>query len=599
MKEQRQFTIIGIRAGGYHTLEAVELTPDILSKKLVRVVGQHRQGKTSLLNLVKIGLGGLGEVQKREALEKGFYTEVNLIGCGINLFLGVRVSEFSKGESKGEPKIETFIYSKKPDGSTEAPVLDGKKLTAAEFSKMVDTGMTFGFNDVFSNQPTEHKRVIEKMYSSELGKLGADAIIAKVNDARTKRDLARGVCDSQAAFMEQFENEGWSKADLELLSITDISAIDTEIISQSGKRQSAIDNVSKDNELAENKAKAERVAALQAIKDDARKVVDKVRAVTKSKEDAYRGLKSAYDSALALIDSEVKLAAKLEQDVFGSAFLPESEKKAIGKILVDCLDKFKASNKVGEEPIEPNVIQVDEMGIPTIPETYDADYSKLVTERQKLLDKYAELRDSALVFESVTTPDVSAYDKKIAELQQQKASAEARNKVCNRFAKWQEWIEAKTLYEDCMDELANLYAKVDTGIEGLKIYPMEGSRSMDLWLKYDGVEDPAFFDNTKLRPTFLFEYSAMQRAVLGVMIQASRLEKKDIGVRVCVIDEIPMTKLGIDMMERICEKYDVQLMTSYPDDRYDTVNPEDGVIIVEGGEVFFSGMKSVEGYHNE
>lgn len=111
---------------------------------------------------------------------------------------------------------------------------------------------------------------------------------------------------------------------------------------------------------------------------------------------------------------------------------------------------------------------------------------------------------------------------------------------------------------------------------------------MDLWLKYDGVEDPEFFDNKEARPTFLFEYSAMQRAVLGVMIQASRLEQKEIGVRVCVIDEIPMTKLGIDMMERICEKYDVQLMTSYPDDRYDKIEPEEGMIIVEGGEVFFA-----------
>jgi len=193
MTTKRTFTIIGLRAGGYHSIEAIELTPDILNKKLVRVVGQHRQGKTSLLNLIKTGLGGLSEVQKKEALEKGFYTEVDLIGCGMNLTLGVRVTEYSKGESKGEPKIETFIYSKKADGTTEAPILDGKKLTASEFSKIADTGMTYGFNDVFSNQATDHKKVIEKMYSSELGKLGADIVITKVNSARDLRDKARGV----------------------------------------------------------------------------------------------------------------------------------------------------------------------------------------------------------------------------------------------------------------------------------------------------------------------------------------------------------------------------------------------------------------------
>ena len=588
MKEQRQFTLIGLRLSKYHTIQAIELTPDILSNKLVRVAGEHRQGKTSVLNGLKMSLGGLSEIQKKEALEKGFLAESHLIGCGLNLFIGIRVTEFSKGESKGEPKLETFIYSKKPDGTIEPPILDGKKLTAAEFSKIVDTGMTFGFSDVFSNQPTEQKRVIEKMYSSELGKLGAEAIISKVNDARTKRDLARGVCDSLASFMEQFESEGWVKADLELLTMTDLAKFDSDIILQSGKRQSALDNVSKDNELAETKAKAVRTSALQLIKDDARKIVDKIRAKTKEKEDAYRKEKSAYDAIALSVSGERKLFDDINELVTDSEFLSSNDKASIILTSKAAIDKFEKSKKIGTAPILPNVIQVDEMNIPTIPEVYEKDYEPLVKERQTLLDKYAELRDSKLEFEEITTPDVSAYDKKITELQASKKSVEKKNSVCNRFAKWQEWIEAKTLYEDYMDELSNLYAKVDTGIAGLKIYPMEGSRSMDLWLKYDGVEDPDFFDNKDARPTFLFEYSAMQRAVLGVMIQSSRLERKEIGVRVCVIDEIPMTRMGIDMMDRICEKYDVQLMTSYPDDRYDKIEPEEGMIIVEGGEVFFS-----------
>jgi len=453
--------------------------------------------------------------------------------------------------------------------------------------------MTYGFNDVFSNQATDHKKVIEKMYSSELGKLGADVVITKVNSARDLRDKARGVCDGTASFFEHFESEGWALADLEMLTHKDASVIDAEILLQSGKKQSAIDNVAKDNELAKKSAEAKRVEELQVVKDNARKVVEKIRVMTKEKEDKYDTALAEYEKRSDTVEYVNENYDKLKLLIDSDAFLSEPDKTSITDIISIAYGKFLKlpENTVGESPIKPTLIPIDEMGIPQIPSDYDTDYEPLVKERQTFLDAYSELRDSALVYEEVTIPDTSAYDKIISDLQIKKGKVERENKVFARFCNWSAWMKAKKEYEDCMNELAMIYAKVDTGIDGLKIYPMEGGRSMDLWLKYDGSEDPDFFDNRENRPTFLFEYSAMQRAVLGVMIQASRLEKKEVGVRVCVIDEIPMTKLGVEMMERICEKYDVQLLTSYPDDRYDKLSPEDGVIIVEGGEVFFAGMK--------
>lgn len=586
---QRQFTIIGLKAGGYHSIEAVELTPDILSKKLVRVIGEHKQGKTSLINFVKIAIGGLDEVQKKEALEKGFYTEINLFGCGLNLYLGVRVTEFQKGENKGEPKIETFIYSKKEDGTTETPILDGKKLTAAEFAKIADTGMTFNFDSVFSEHSTDHKKVIEKMYASELGKLGAAEVIAKVNDARADRDLKRSKCDSFAAFNDQFESEGWKKADLEMLVWQDVEKIQAEIIGVSGKKQSAIDNVEKDNTIRKQEAQAERDRALQVIKDDARKVVEEIRKVTEKKNSEYLKKKGVYDEYIKLSTERGVVYDSFVKCMNETFFLSETEKANILDIAFSSYKNSKEKEVIA--PVLPLLIKIDEMGIPEIPEKYDADYEPLVKKRQDLLNKYSDLKQEPLKFEEVTIQDTSKFDEEIETLTKRKAKAERENSLFKRFCMWTEWIEAKQKYEACMDELANLYAGVDTGVLGLKIYPMEGSRGMDLWLKYDGCEDIEFFDNAKKEPHFLFEYSAMQQAVLGVMIQASRLDKKDICLRLCVINELPMTGSGIEMMNRICEKYDVNLITSYPDDRYDKTNLGDGVIVVEGGECFFAGME--------
>ena len=69
--KQKQITLIGLRVDNYRILKSVLLTPDVLSQRVTRVTGDIGQGKSTLLDALKIGLNGTDAIAKKDGLEKG------------------------------------------------------------------------------------------------------------------------------------------------------------------------------------------------------------------------------------------------------------------------------------------------------------------------------------------------------------------------------------------------------------------------------------------------------------------------------------------------------------------------------------------------
>ena len=67
--EQQQVKIIGFRANGYKAIEAVVLKPDLLQEKLVRIIGDIGNGKSSLMELMQIALSGSGAIAKKRCVK--------------------------------------------------------------------------------------------------------------------------------------------------------------------------------------------------------------------------------------------------------------------------------------------------------------------------------------------------------------------------------------------------------------------------------------------------------------------------------------------------------------------------------------------------
>ena len=590
---QKQITLIGLRVDNYRILKSVLLTPDVLSQRVTRVTGDIGQGKSTLLDALKIGLNGTDAIAKKDGLEKGFVAEVQLMDGEHKLFMGAKVTEYQRGENKGEPKFETYLYEKDPDGKPFQPIIDGRAATAADYSKMLTTELVFNMPMLFSSNATEHRKLIEKLFADELSKLGVASVVEKINSSRAVRDNRRSICDANGSFLDSFKEEGWGLEDLQALSSVDVKTLSEKITALEVEKGVAKTSVEDKNKLAESKAQEERTAQLQKIKDDAAKVVGKIRVVTTALETEYDVKKKSFEKLNEeLVNAQLEYGYVIDR-ISGCSFFESGKQTEINHLVLEQYKKFTSKEiyKGLITPVLPILIQIDEMGIPVIPESPDKAYSELITERTELLKKYQELHATPLAFTKIELGDTTEIDEKIKKATLTRDAGLTTNRIYERFGQWNNWMEAKSEYDGYVNELRRLYAGINTGVEGLVITPIESGKSVEIWLQYDGAYNPEFFGNDKRELRWLFDYSETQRAMIGVMLQAARLDLKEKCLRLCVLDSVPLTRLGVEVMTKICDEKDVQLITSYTDDHYDLENLEDNEIVVENGCVFF-GVKN-------
>ena len=227
--EQKQVKLIGLKVLDNNVIKAVELTPDIMSKRLIQIVGESGNGKTTLVESLKTAIGGMNAVAKKDALAPGFLTEAQLTDGEIKIFVGVRKRELTKGERQGDSVVETFLYAKNDEGEMYTPIIDGESATAAKYVKLLTTDLTFSMPALFTENQTVHRKLIESLFKEELDGLGADEVVARIMDCKQERDAARVMCSKAGAFMENFEREGLSEAHLQELSRVDVDKIEADI----------------------------------------------------------------------------------------------------------------------------------------------------------------------------------------------------------------------------------------------------------------------------------------------------------------------------------------------------------------------------------
>ena len=588
-QKQKQVYIVGLEATNYKNMRAVVLTPDLLSQKLIMVKGEIGAGKSSVLELVSMPLSGFDGIHK-ENLVNGFIDEIQISDGDLKIFLGAKMGQVTRGENAGTQKFESLMYCKDNTGKHYQPIIAGKPATAATYAKEITTDLIFSLPDLFSSNATTHRKLLEKLFSEELGKLGVEKVVEKINKAKLVRDNRRSICDASGSFLETFKAEGWSEEDLQKLTPVDLEAMQKEIIALEVKKGSAKTSVDDKNELAKNAAQAIKDKALQKIKDDAVGVVGKIRVLTEKKRADYATAKTVFDE----IDAELRYAAdeivSIGAEIQSATFLSEDDKKElkapIQEKYVSFLEKERYKNVT--VPVLPLLIEISEDGKPIIPEKYDEEYAPLVSERNELLKKYAELSAEELVYKKVDPTDTTEVDKKIEAANIKKSAGERTNRICERFGQWTSWMESKAEYESLVSELRRLYALINTGVEGLIISPIEAGNGVNIWLQYSGNYNKEFFGNKDGELRFLYDYSETQRGIIGIMLQAARLDLKEKCLRLCVVDSIPLTKIGIEVLGQLCEERNVQLITSYTDDSYDLDNLDDGEVIVENGSVFFN-----------
>lgn len=565
--EQKTVKLIGFRAENSGIIRAVELTPDLLSKRMIVLTGDSGNGKSSLIKLMQTAVSGTEAIASKNVLEKGYLTEAQLLDGEIKLFVGAKVTEYQRGESKGEPKFEIFLYAKDDNGATYTPILDGTKATAGEYVKLLTTDLTFNMASMFTSNQTEHRKLIEKLFKPELDRLGADEVMAKILKAKAHRDGCRVLCQGSGAYLERFESENYTETMLSLLTKPDMKSIDDKIFNKKIERDRLTNGSEDSYKLAEEKAKNKRAEELQVIKDRGVALREKIRVDNEAK-------KATYDVAATAYDKE-----QIKKEAIKTLFYDAID-KVVEAVSEDALLIIKPLlEKDLEEQVSAFVLVKPEMAAPDM---------ELATQLDKSYADYLALEKLPLPEIKKEEVDTTIIDEEIKKLENEKADAEKTLALYNRYQLWKNWIEAKGLYEKELDTLRKMYAGIDTGVEGMHIVPVEtDSDRVEVWIQYDGSYDTEFFFNHDKESRFMFQYSSFQCSAIGVMLQAARLNLKPKALRLAIVDDVAFTSKGLAVLTKMCEDFNVQLITSRTDD-YDKDNIADGEIIVEGGEVFFN-----------
>lgn len=585
MKDQKKLTLLSFKLENLNGIKVVELTPDILQNDLIQIKGEIGQGKSSLAKGLITSLGD-NQFSKKDELAEGFIAESIIIDGEQTIYLGVK----TKKNKKGEIKAETLLYSKDKDGKHYTPVIDGKKATAKDYMQMINEGIAFKRDDLFSENQRTHREFIEKMFGAELKALNIDEVLDRIKSAKENQDSKRALADANGAFKSVFEEEGYSTDELAAMVSVDIEGIRENITSKKLEKDRLTREPETNYKLVKAKKEAEKSEKLNKIKDKGLEVQNSMRSITDKLNKTYNSELEKYKTSKADSEAKGEEYRKTKEAITNFPILSSADKETYLEMLNKAYSSYKV--EVLPEPKRPNVITF-EFGSINIPENAEPEYKDLINKRKQFAAEYKQIEEKPLELPNIENVDTSEIDAEINKLEVSLKGAENTNRLVERYGIWENWIEAKGLYQKEIDVLRKLYCKIDTGVEGLEIVPkVTNSGRIEIWMMYNGLYDTTFFNNSKKEMRHITgnqAYSTSQKAIIGLLLQAARLDLKPKALRLAIIDDVPLyTEAGVKILEKIQTEKDLKLITTYTSSDYDKDSIEDGTVIIEGGEVFFN-----------
>lgn len=586
--EQKQVKLIGLKVQNNGIIQAAELTPDLLSKRLVLVTGSIGNGKSTLLNAAKVATSGTDAIKKTDALPDGFVAEALLLDGDTPIYAGVKTDTISRGEHAGDQKLVTYLYTKDANGKAIQPLVDGVSWTAAQYWKALTTELTYSLNDLFSENQTVMRKLIEKLFKPELDALHADELVKAIAELRKDRDAKRLMCQASGAYMERFTDQGWTENTLSMLKRIDIDTLRKDKTALEVERGNRIANPENEHRIKCLEIDKERAERLQKIKDEGAALREKENTVKAELGAAYEKAMQEFQSKKKEYDDITEQYRKLRSDLADFIGLPDGAavRNEQGQIIVikDGTPEQVAILTALGTFYEERIAQYADLKQPVMGEVPLA-LSAMIAAK---IGEYKELSEAPVQYPEVASVDVSDIDALIAAKSTEIEAAELTNAMFDKYQMWQQWIAAEERYKGKLDELRRMYASINTGVEGMKIVPRDtDSGKVEVWVMYDGSYDPEYFGNPNKEMRYMFDYSSFQRTIIGLMLQAARLNLKPKALRLAFVDDVAFTTKDVAVLTDIAEKLDLRLITAWTHEA-DRDNLMDGQVLVEGGEIFFN-----------
>jgi hypothetical protein len=571
MKDQlkKEVKIIGLSVNkSFGGLKATELKFNE-ENRLTVVKGEVGSGKTTLNRALSLTTKGSKTLE-----DNNLYGEVDLTAQLLDGDYKVFVN--CKTDQNG--KLIHSIYTIDEHGNKlKDVVIDGQKLTPANYLKSLQTSLTWRLDELTSENPVTQRKILLELYSSELEKKGVifdknhpkftESIIHKIEVSKNDRNYADMKRKEVGGIAEDLKSKG---IDYETVrELKDVITLEQQISAAHSDINYLQRNAKQVHEAALNELKTKGLEINAKLKDFRDKIKDS-NDVNQEELNLWEELQRQKTEDLDKIQQTLESLESNNIDevlMLTHAGLP-IDKKPENKFLTQL--EF---NEKGQCTSQPEDFQDEKIN--------------------QLLKAYifAKSQYSKKAKQEDIIPDTSKQEEKIAYLKDELNSNYTWNKEAKAINSFYDWKDANEVVKDLKNDYYKKLTGIDTGVDGLHI-SLENAESENIFLMYDGAYDTEYFHNPEKELRKLSSYSDTQKPLICLLIQNYLLKQKRKSMPYLWIDKVPIDKKTRLLLNRMSEELGLWLFVSWTGD-FEKANLVDGELLIENGDVFFSENKEL------
>lgn len=554
--------------------------------------GGSGEGKSSLIEALKMATVGIDTRRDNNLVPNGqeeseWLVPIAYVDKPNEILLYIRTVVKKNGEIQ-----QSFMVDTDKGRKTEKnPIAGMEKLTPSKLQDLMRTTLTYGIDDFLSESPTKVRDFIFKTYSDELLKLGlvveknspmyAASINGRIDSAIADRDEISREQSKKGAYGVNLEGFVCPrKPNLESLAAKQSEAIqklaNAKATKEAQKGQVEIRISEKQAKFDLKKNEAESVKKDIAIWNDS-KLRDEEIDLSKLKE--YFETHNKISQNINVIKDLLLLGLeKQEGENIASHF------GAIEKHIEKRLDLYEKAINNRSQVLQ---IPLDGKGVP----------ENLPEEAVTLLLKLQNIRAEAIAIQKEieainnepTEGDNSAVEiaeKELAEVNLEIDSANKENELFEKFEILERHTEAERKVIELRTERNRMYTQINCKVKGLTIALLDEDKGT-MAFYYDGSYDASYFGNPNKTPQLITSYSASQKVLISVLLQANLLKENQLPLNVLYVDNVGMDSKVRDLFDLFAKKNGLMILVAQTNDKtIEDIGSNE--LLIENGEVFYS-----------
>jgi hypothetical protein len=554
--------------------------------------GGSGEGKSSLIEALKMATVGIDTRRDNNLVPAGqeeseWFVPIAYVDKPNEILLYIRTVVKKNGEIQ-----QSFMVDTEKGRKTEKnPIAGMEKLTPSKLQDLMRTTLTYGIDDFLSESPTKVRDFIFKTYSDELLKLG---LVVEKNSPMYAASI-NGRIDSAIADRDEISREQSKKGAYGVNLEGFICPRKPDIEALVGKQNGAIQKLANAKAIKEaQKGQVEiRISEKQAKFDLKKNEADSIKKEMIAWNDTkLREREQHLNYLINYCENLNKHRLNITQaksELF-QIFTSNDEEILLDSFnnIISYIDILYNTNEYSVKNFS-TALQIPIDG-KDVPENLPEDAVTLLLKLQNIRAEAIGIQKEIEVIKNEPTDGdnsaVELAEKELAQINLEIDSANKENELFEKFEILERHTEAERKVIELRAERNKMYTQINCKVKGLTIALLDEDKGT-MAFYYDGSYDASYFGNPTKTPQLITSYSASQKVLISVLLQANLLKENQLPLNVLYVDNVGMDSKVRDLFDLFAKKNGLMILVAQTNDKtIEDIGANE--LLIENGEVFYS-----------